>query len=157
MDSRDHSEVDISDEKMRVAGEETMSNDLLNSPLQMWDEDLLLSDQTLHDMMPGCNSPGIDDFATLQDFPFFDLPMAAEHGSRLSCSPTAVSTSFGSQIELMDHASCMHPAPLIDRISRLTLNSFQTKSTLPGKSRRPRVHRIHNCPHLLLPPPMCLR
>lgn len=157
MDSRDDSEMDTSDENMRVAGEETMSNDLLNSPLQMWDEDLLLSDQMLHDMMPGCNSPGTDDFTTLQDFSFFDLPMFAEHDTRLSCSPTAVSTMFGSQTELMDQASCMHPAPLIDRVSRLTLNSFQTKSTLPRKSRRPRVQRIHNCPRLLLPPPVRLR
>lgn len=157
MDSRDYSEMDTSDENMRAAGEEKLSNDLLNSPLQVFDEDLLLSDQMLHDMMPGCGSPGTDDFTTLQDFSFFDIPMATEHESRLSFSPTAVSTRFGSQADLINHASCMHHAPMIDWVSRLTLNSFQTKSTLPEKPRRPRVRRIQYYPRLLLPPSMYLQ
>ena len=117
--------MDTSDENIRVAGEEKISSDTLNSPLQVFDEDLLLSDQMLHDMMPGCGSPGVEDFTTLQDFSFFDLPMAAEHDSRLSFSPTAVSTRVGSQTELMNHASCMHHASIIDWVSYLTLNSFR--------------------------------
>jgi len=113
-DSRDHSEINTSDENMSVAGEEKMSNDTLNSPLEVFDEDLLLSDQMLHDMMAGCGSPGMEDFTTLHNFSFLDLPMAVEHDSRLSFGPPAVSTRVGSQTELMDHPSCMHYASIID-------------------------------------------
>jgi len=134
-----------------------MSSDTLNSPLQVFDEDLLLSDQMLHDTFPGCGSPGMEGFTTLHDFSFFDLPMAAKHDSRLSFSPTAVSTRVGSQTELMNYASCMHHALIIDWVSCLTLNSFQTQSTLPGKPRRPRVLRIQYCLRLLLPSSMCLQ
>lgn len=152
MNSRDQSEMGTLDENMRDAGGDKVTKNALNSPLRTFDEDLLLSDQMLHDIMPGCGSPsGLDDFATQQDFSFFDLPMAAESDSRSLFSPTAVSTHFGSQTDLRNHTSCMHHASTTDNLHYLTLDCFQIKSTLPGKLRpRRRVIRIKFCHHLLL-------